>query len=107
MAEEDPELERDLLGEDAGINEGEDIKMEDDDEFADEGGDLDLPEDEDEEVGQENEDDLRGDETDSDLEEYYRELGIETEEKSGKEYKKKKKVSASKKTVESSTVSKE
>ena len=58
MAEEDPELERDLLGEDAVIE--EDIQMEEGDEFADEGGDLDLPED-DEDVAEENEDDLKGD----------------------------------------------
>jgi hypothetical protein len=58
MAEEDPELERDLLGEDAVIE--EDIQMEEGDDPADEGGDLDLPED-DEEVAEENEDDLKGD----------------------------------------------
>lgn len=46
MAEEDPELERDLLGEDALIE--EDIQMEEDadDEFPDDGGELDLPDDE-------------------------------------------------------------
>ena len=104
MAEEDPELERDLMGEDAAIEEGEDIQMEEG-EFADEGGELDLPED-DEEVVEENEDDLKGEETDSDLEEYYRELGIETEEK-GHEYKKKKKVSSSTKKQVEVTVSKE
>ena len=103
MAEEDPELERDLMGEDAAIEEGEDIQMEE--EFADEGGELDLPED-DEEVVEENEDDLKGEETDSDLEEYYRELGIETEEK-GHEYKKKKKVSSVTKKQVEVTVSKE
>ena len=102
MAEEDPELEKALLGEDAAIE--EDIQMEENEEFADEGGDLDLPDDE-EEV-EDNEDDLKGEETDSDLEDYYRELGIETEEK-GQEYKKKKKASASKKVVEVTTVSKE
>lgn len=97
MAEEDPELEKDLLGEDAAIEGEGDIQMEEaDDEFADQGGDLDLPDDEEVE---DNEDDLKGDDTDSDLEDYYRELGIETEEK-GEQYKKKKKGSASKKTVD-------
>ena len=51
MAEEDPELERDLLGDDAAIEDQEDIQMEgDNDEFADEGGDLDLPDEDEEEV---------------------------------------------------------
>jgi hypothetical protein len=81
MQEEDPELEKDLLGEDGAIAaEDEDIQMEDGDEgeFVDDGGDLDLP---DEEEVEDNEDDLKGEDTDSDLEEYYRELGIETDEK--------------------------
>ncbi len=91
MQEEDPELEKDLLGEDGAIAaEDEDIQMEDggdEGEFVDDGGDLDLP---DEEEVEDNEDDLKGEDTDSDLEEYYRELGIETDEKD-QAYKKKSK----------------
>lgn len=88
MEEEDPELEKDLMGEIAAVGDGEDIQMEEDEgEFLDD-GELDLPDEE--ELVHDNEDDLKGEETDSDLEEYYRELGIETEEK-GDSYKKKSK----------------
>jgi hypothetical protein len=101
MAEEDPELGKDL---EAAIQEEDgDIEMEDDQEFADDAGELNIPEDE-QEV-EDNEDDLKGDDTDSDLEDYYRELGIETDNK-GDQYKKKSK--ASKKTpVEAPAISRE
>jgi hypothetical protein len=70
MAEEDQELDRELL-EDQQENASEDL---DDAEFLEHGDDLDLPD-----IEDDNEEDLQGDETDSDLEEYYRELGIENE----------------------------
>jgi hypothetical protein len=72
MAEDDPELEREL--EEAGILEGKDGSEDlDEAEFLEHGDELDLPDlDDDEE-------DLKGEETDSDLEDYYRELGIENE----------------------------
>jgi len=68
MAEEDKELDRELLEEQ---NPSEDL---DDAEFLEHGDELDLPD-----IEDDNEEDLQGDETDSDLEEYYRELGIENE----------------------------
>ena len=76
MAEEDPELERDLK--EAGIMNGDDDGSEnlDENEFLEHADELDLP---DEEDMDDDEGDLKGDETDSDLEEYYRELGIEDE----------------------------
>lgn len=76
MAEEDPELERDLK--EAGIIEGGDDGSEnlDENEFLEHADELDLPE---EENISDNEGDLKGEDTDSDLEEYYRELGIENE----------------------------
>jgi hypothetical protein len=88
MAEEDPDLEKELLGDEGALqgDDGEDVVM-DEAEFLENADELDLPEDED--LGDEDEDDLKGEDTDSELEDYYRELGIETEEK-GDEYKKKK-----------------
>lgn len=74
MAEEDPELERELK--EAGLIEGdagsEDL---DEQEFLEHADELDIPDEE-----GDDEDDLKGEDTDSDLEDYYRELGIENEE---------------------------
>jgi hypothetical protein len=79
MQEEDPELERELLGDDAAAalnDESEDLN---EDQFLEGADELDLPEDDEEDEQEDKDEDLKGEETDSDLEEYYRELGIENE----------------------------
>jgi hypothetical protein len=76
MADDDVELEKELLDAQEPIDD-EDLEM-DEAEFLEHADELDLPEDASEE---EDDADLKGEETDSDLEEYYRELGIETEPK--------------------------
>lgn len=74
MAEEDPELEKEL--EEAGLIEArDDTSVLDEKEFLEHADELDLPDEE-----EDNEQDLKGEDTDSDMEDYYRELGIENEE---------------------------
>jgi hypothetical protein len=78
MEEDDPELERELkeaglIDGDVGEDGSENL---DENEFLEHADELDLPS----EDEADNEDDLKGEETDSDLEDYYRELGIENEE---------------------------
>lgn len=80
MDQEDPELERDLQ---VAADEDDSDNM-DEEEFLNNADGLDLPDEEDEEDFPE--DDLKGDDTDSELEDYYRELGIDNEQ--GKPYKK-------------------
>lgn len=87
MEAEDPDLERELA--EAGIDvtginkdgdDDENIEMENAEFIDHDEGDLDLPAEENEDnFDDDNESDLNGEETDSDLEDYYRELGIENE----------------------------
>ena len=75
MEEDDQELENELEMEQMEI----DDKDLDEEEFLKHGDELDLPEEE-EEADDVISLDARGEETDSELEEYYKELGIENEE---------------------------
>lgn len=81
MDQEDPELERDLQ---VAADE-DDSDAFNEEEFNTDG--LDLPDDEEEDNNEEMHD-LKGDDTDSELEDYYRELGIENEIVEGKSIKK-------------------
>ncbi len=77
IEEEDKELEAELAR-DKDLGDQESF---DDAEFDKYGDELDIPDDLDELSGEEDlEKDAEGDATDSDLEEYYRELGIQDEE---------------------------
>ena len=80
----DEEIDEELKGEDDYIGES------DDQEFLKNANELDLPDTESER--EDNEADLKGDETDSELEDYYKELGIEEEEDLSKSKKQKKKM---------------
>lgn len=95
MAESDEELEKELAEAQEPVDD-EDIEM-DEAEFLEHADELDLP---DESEGEDSAD-LKGEETDSDLEEYYREIGIATEPKEGEAYKKR-----AKKTVEGGKIEK-
>jgi hypothetical protein len=88
MQEEDEDLEKELADAQEPEVDDEEGDMEmNDAEFLEHADELDLPS---EDEVADDEDDLKGEETDSDLEEYYRELGIETEPNEGDAYKKKK-----------------
>ena len=92
MEDEDEELEKELardldLGDEDNFDESE---------FKKYGDDLDLPDSDDGEPEQDDEElmrDVAGEETDSDLEDYYRELGIQDEEDLNKPQKSSKKSS--------------
>ena len=76
IGEEDKELEEELAR-DQDL--GEEIDL-DEDEFQKYGDELNIPSEEEDEEEDEFEKDVKGDETDSDLEDYYKELGIQDEE---------------------------
>ena len=76
IGEEDKELEEELAR-DQDLGDEEAL---DEDEFQKYGEELNIPSEDEDEEEEEFEKDVKGEETDSDLEDYYKELGIQDEE---------------------------